>query len=139
MFQHLEYGNHIVALALFGDFQLLDRTLFVGELGAQGRIPPRMGFRNGKNRWCGIDRSNAARGREAGGTLCEDAAAAANVEVGEALWSRFELGAEAGVDEVVTERVHEMEKARGTVGIPPLSGKSIEVGDFILIHRGELR
>lgn len=43
-----------------------------------------------------------------------------------------------GAYEVVTERVHEMKKTRGAVGVPPVGGEGIEVGDFIGVDRGEV-
>ena len=43
---------------------------------------------------------------------------------------------EAGIDEVVPERVHEMEKTRGAMRVPPLGGERVEVGDFVWVDRG---
>ena len=34
-------------------------------------------------------------------------------------------------DEVVAERIHEVEDAGRTVGLPPFGGEDIKVGDFI--------
>lgn len=34
-------------------------------------------------------------------------------------------------DEVVAERVHEVEDAGGAVGLPPFGSEDVEVGDFI--------
>ena len=36
----------------------------------------------------------------------------------------------AGVDEVVTDRVHEVKETRGTMRVPPGRGESIEVRDL---------
>lgn len=36
----------------------------------------------------------------------------------------------AGADEVVSEGVHEVQEAGGTVWVPPCGGEGVEVGDF---------
>ena len=41
-------------------------------------------------------------------------------------------------NEVVAERVHEVEDAGGAMRFPPFSGEDVEVGDFIGGDRGVL-
>jgi hypothetical protein len=45
-------------------------------------------------------------------------------------------GGEAGMDEVVPERVHEMQRAGRAVGVPPGGGQGGEVGDFGFVDGG---
>lgn len=88
--------------------------------------------------WCGVNGRDGGRGGQAGGGLGENAAAAANVEVAEFAvgWERGGLRGVAGADKVVAERVHEMQDARGAVGVPPLGGQGIEVGNLGGVDRG---
>lgn len=135
--EDLKDGDDVVALAGAGDRHLLDRALAVGQLSAEGGVLPGVCFGDGEDGGRGVDGGDAPRGRQPGGALCKDAPAAADVEVGETLGPRVELGGEARVDEVVAEGVHEVEDAGGTVRIPPLSSEGIEVGYLFGVDGGE--
>lgn len=134
-----EDGDDIVSGAwLLGHLEVLYRAVAVGQLGCEGRILARVGAGDGKHLRRGVDGGDGARRGQAGGALGEDAAAAANVEVGEEVGGGAggANGALTGSDEVVAKRVHEMEEARGAVCVPPVGGEVVEVGDFIWVDRG---
>ena len=69
----------------------------------------------GEDLWARIDGSDGEGIREAGGGLGEDAAAAADVEVAQPppgrRWVVGGDGGAAGPDEVVAQRVHEVQDA----------------------------
>ena len=77
-----------------------------------------------------VDCCDAVSGSEARGRGGEDAAAAADVEVGEVWMRGWCCWWEACVDEVLAERVHEVEEAGGAVRVPPRGGEACEVCCF---------
>lgn len=76
----------------------------------------------------GIDGRDGRHVGQSGSGFCKNTTAAANVEQMQVFRGR--VRGEAGAEEGVADRVHEMEYARGPMGVPPRRGEGIEVGDF---------
>lgn len=97
-----------------------------------------MRLRDLQNFGRGINRGYRVSLRQTSRRFGEDATAAADVEVAELgrrawrAWRRFSTARYEGV----SERVHEMEETRGTVGVPPARGERIEVGYFCWVDGG---
>lgn len=60
---------------------------------------------------CSVGKSGGRRGKDASPTT--------NVEIRECLWGRGVRGGQAESDEVMSQGVHEVQKPRWTMGVPP--------------------
>jgi len=131
MLDDLEQGQDIILLVgAARPRQALDRRIQVGQLAVQGRVAAGVGLRNGEHLGRRVDGGHARGAGEPGGALGEDPAAAADVEKAEVGTRRRGLRGVTAADEVVAEGVHEVEEARGAMGIPPRGGEGVEVRDF---------
>ena len=130
---HLPQRQHVVPLSVGrGRGEALDTGLHVLELtrAVQRRVLRGVPLRDAEHLGRGVDGRDVRGVREARGALGEDAAAAAHVEVSELLGRRLGVRGEAGGDEVMAERVHEVEQARRPVRIPPCRRELLEVRDL---------
>lgn len=133
-----EQRDHVVALSLGRDLELLYGRLLVGELLGQRRVLARMCFRNAQDGRRGVNGRDVLGRGQPGRALGKDAAAAANVEVRDGAVGAAVVeprrrvgGLETAADEVVAQGVHQVQQARGPVRIPPLGGQGIEVRDLV--------
>lgn len=131
MFEHLEQSQDVCLFVLSsGDGQVFDGRAEVRELrGPEGGVGALMGSCDVDDGRGWVDARHSAGVREARGGFGEDAAAAADVEVSQpTAIRRAGAGGEAGGDEGVAERVHQVEEAGGAVRVPPGGGEAGEVG-----------
>lgn len=131
MLNHLEQRQDIyLFLWLLRQRKAFNGRIQIRQFLRQCGILPRVRLCHREDLGRGINGRDGCCRLQARGRLGEDAAAAADVEVAER-WGRWGgLRGVAGVDEVVAQRVHEMEEAGGAVRIPPRRGESIEVRDL---------
>jgi hypothetical protein len=118
-----EEGDDIEAFFWrFGKRQGFDGDVVVGEaagLEEQG-IGALVAFRDGDDFGGRVDGGHGVGCCETSGGFCEDAAAAADVEVFSLVaWRERRRGAEAFVDEGMAVLVHEVEEAAGALRVPP--------------------
>ena len=112
MLENLKDGHDIVApfLALWTLDQLLDRRVQIRQAARlhEERVLTGVCFGDGEDGRGGVDGGNGAGVWEAGGGFGEDTAAAADVKVVKLRGGWGGLGGQAGGDESVAERVHEV-------------------------------
>lgn len=138
MLNHLPYRDHVVRLA---HRQLLDRLVQVRELALRQdrRVAARVLARDLDELRGRVDGGDAPRAGQPRGGFCEDAAAAADVKVGEDVGEggrRVGLRRAAGGDERMAVRVHRVQHVRGAVRGPPFGGEGLEVGDLFGVYGG---
>ena len=133
VFEDFEEGDYIYSFVVGGgDGELFDGGVEVVEFWRrEGRVVALVFFCHGEDGRSRVDGGYGVGGGEAGGGLGEDAAAAADIEVFQpflvGVLAERDDGGEAGADEGVSVRVHEVQESRRTVGIPPGRGEAGEV------------
>lgn len=139
MLDDFEEGDDVEAFGRrLGQGQRLDGDVVVCEAAGfhEQRIGALVALCDCDDLGRGVYGCDGVCGRQAGGGLCEDAAAAADVEVFALLaWGERRRGAQAVVDEWVSVLVQKVENATRAMGIPPVCGESIEMGDFCRVDR----